>query len=108
MSKFDEVSKILKKYSNKLELKLKSVVGVKTGALKSSISSDDKNNQILLSFLDYGEYINPWIKKTQSYNVPGYIPIVDKTLDEMLDELEDAVGRDFLKLIPNQITININ
>lgn len=96
---------IIKKYSKELTKELKANVGVKTGALKRSISDKSNSDGFSISMLDYGEYIQPWKASTNEYNEPGYIHIVDELEKEMEEEMATQLEKDIVVSIPNQINI---
>lgn len=99
--KYDNIIKILKKYGIKMVGDLKSVVGVDTGSLKSSIdyvvdASIEGEPELIIKFNDYGKFINPWIKKTGSSTIPGYKKVISDDTKTMVKELEKAGAKDIL------------
>lgn len=94
-----EVDKIVKKYDSLITNKLKSIAGVDTGTLKASIITENNGEDLIVSFVDYGVYINPWIKKTGSKSEPGYIEPMNKLIDKYVVDLEKAYAIDIENMI---------
>ena len=99
ISKYKNISKVLKSYGQTIVSDLVRVVGVDTGALRKSLSYtvENKNTEeasLILKMLDYGKYINPWVKNTGSRTKPGYITILKRYEYKIIDDLEKAYTKD--------------
>ena len=105
MKKYDKLE--LTKFTNELKSKLKFYVGVKTGNLKRSINVLYINKEkILVKWLPYGDYINPWIKKTGvDYYPGGGVKIIDDEIDKLIDLIEVQMVHEIIKNVPKKVIV---
>lgn len=98
--KYKKLMKTLEKWGDGTLKKLIQVVGVKTGALKRSLDGEvvikEDGPEYIIKMLDYGKYVNPWVKKTGSKSVPGYITILKQSKAKLLKDLEKAGVEDII------------
>jgi len=99
MGKYDNINKTLKKYGQKSVSDLINIVGVKTGALRDSITEFvNKDESLIIKMLDYGEYITPWSKGNGSQN---YMQVFDKLEPGFMSELGEGYAEDLADQIAN-------
>ena len=94
---YDNIKKILNAYGQQGVNQLITIVGVKTGKLKASIdyTTNSKKGTLKFTWLKYGDYINPCVKKTGWKTTPGYKKVLNKNFYASLaNDLSKQIAKD--------------